>query len=320
MLLNGCAGDLSILDPAGQMAREVAWLWWGMMTFSIAVLVVIVILWLSTFRGGRRAERSDAEERRIARRWIIGGGIVLPALAVAVKLAFGVPIGQRMLPLPLPGGESPEVIEVTGHQWWWEVRYPDADGGEVVTANQLVMPVDEPVDFHVTSEDVIHSFWIPRLGGKIDMIPGRINRIRLQADFPGMFGAQCVEFCGAQHANMQLHVEALERDEYDAWLAARQSLPEQADGHDGAREAFAEHCATCHRVAGLSDGRLGPDLSDIGGRVNLGAGRLAMEEGAIGYWLDHHQQLKPGNLMPPHDHLETETLEALGAWLETLSP
>lgn len=302
------------------MAREVAWLWWGMLAFSTVVLVVIVALWLYAFRGGRRVERSSAEERRIARRWIIGGGILLPTLAIVVKLSFGVPIGQRMLTLPLPGGEQPLVIEVIGHQWWWEVRYPDADGGEVVTANQLVMPVGEPVDFHVTSDDVIHAFWIPRLGGKIDMIPGRINRIRLEADFPGVFGAQCAEFCGAQHTNMQLHVEALERDAFEAWLAERQTPPEQIEGHDMARTAFAEHCAACHRVAGLSESTQGPDLSDIGDRVSLGAGRMAMEDGAIAYWLAHHQRLKPGNRMPSHDHLDTETLEALGTWLETLSP
>ncbi|PAU76231.1 cytochrome c oxidase subunit II [Halomonas salipaludis] len=319
-MLVGCSGDRSILDPAGQAAREVAWLWWGMLAFSTVVLVVITALWLYAFRGGRRVARSSRDEQRIARRWIIGGGLLLPGLSIVLLLAFGVPVGQRMLPLPLPDGQQVERIEVTGHQWWWEVRYPDAEGGEVVTSNQLMMPVGEPVDFHVTGADVIHAFWIPRLGGKIDMIPGRTNVIRLEADASGVFGAQCAEFCGAQHTNMQLHVEAMPRDDFNAWLAERQAPPEQSDDHQAARDTFVEHCASCHRVAGVSDGQQGPDLSDIGDRVSLGAGRLAMEEGAIAHWLRHHQQLKPGNRMPSHDHLDAETLDALGAWLETLSP
>lgn len=317
-MLSGCAGDMSILDPAGPVARQLAWVWWAMLSFSTVVFVGVVALWLYTFRRGPRPERPPHDERRIARRWIIGGGVLLPGVSVVLLMAFGTPIGQRML--PLPGSEQPLVVEVTGHQWWWEVRYPKAEGGEVVTANQLMLPVNEPVDFHVTSEDVIHSFWIPRLGGKIDMLPGRTNRIRLEAEQTGKFGAQCAEFCGAQHAHMRLHVEALEREAFDAWIAARQAPPPQHEAHEQAREAFSEHCADCHRVAGLSSGRLGPDLSDLGTRSFLGAGTLPMQEGAVAYWLKNHQQIKSGNLMPSHDHIDADTLEKIAAWLETLTP
>jgi cytochrome c oxidase subunit II len=285
----------------------------------------VVALWLAAFRRRAHPERSPDEERRLGLRWILGGGILLPGVSILVLLAFGVPTGQRLLPLPLPGGETPRVIEVTGHQWWWEVRYPD-EAGEVVTANHLVMPAGEPVDFHVTGADVIHAFWVPRLGGKIDMIPGRINRIRLEADAPGVFGAQCAEYCGVQHAHMHLHLEAVPAEEFDAWLLARRDAEPAAetddpdDDHAPARATFTEHCASCHRVAGLSDGDTGPDLSDLGARATLGAGTLAMEEGAIARWLAEHQRLKPGNRMPAHDHLEPEALDALGAWLETLRP
>ncbi|MCH4563803.1 cytochrome c oxidase subunit II [Halomonas sp. EGI 63088] len=319
-MLVGCSGDRSILDPAGPAAKEVAWLWWGMLTAFTLVFLGVVGLWLAAFRRRESPRRGEARERRLGLAWILGGGILLPGVTLLVLLAFGVPAGQRLLPLPLPGGEAPQVIEVIGHQWWWEVRYPEADGGEVITANRLAMPAGEPVDFHVTGADVIHAFWVPRLGGKIDMIPGRVNRIRLEADEPGVFGAQCAEFCGAQHAHMQLQVEAMERDDFEAWLAERRSPPPRAEGHDLARVAFAEHCARCHRVAGLSQGTTGPDLSDIGSRATLGAGVLAMEEGAIARWLAEHQALKPGNRMPAHDHVDAETLEALGAWLETLAP
>lgn len=322
LLLNGCAGDKSILDPAGQAARDVVMIWWVMLGFGSVVLVMVTVLWLFTFKR-KEVTRTPAEERRVARRWIIGGGILLPVASITALLAFGVPTGQRMLTLPLD--EPPEVIEVIGHQWWWEVRYPGAEGGEVVTSNQLIMPAGEPIDFHVTGADVIHAFWVPRLGGKIDMVPGRVNKIRLEADEPAVFGAQCAEFCGAQHAQMQLYVEAVERDEYDAWLAARQDdqlalLATNDQQHEPAREAFMNHCASCHRVAGLSNGDEGPDLSDLGSRTSLGAGIMAMGEGAVTHWLQHHQQLKPGNKMPPHDDIDTATLASLGAWLETLIP
>ena len=319
LVLAGCRGDHSILDPAGPAAREVAWLWWGMLTAFTLVFVGVVGLWLAAFRRREPSRRSAARERRLGLGWILGGGVLLPGVSILVLLAVGVPAGQRLLPLPLPGGEMPRVIEVTGHQWWWEIRYPD-DDGEVVTANRLVMPAGEPVDFHVTGADVIHAFWVPRLGGKIDMIPGRVNRLRLEAEAPGVFGAQCAEFCGTQHAHMRLHVEAVPPDDFEAWLEARRRPPPRVEGHDPAREAFGEHCAGCHRVGGLAEGTGGPDLSDIGSRATLGAGVLAVEEGAIARWLAEHQALKPGNRMPAHDHLDAETLEALGAWLETLRP
>lgn len=326
VLLSGCTGDKSILDPAGPAARDVMMIWWVMLGVGTVVFITVIALWLYTFKRAP-VTRTPVEERRVARRWIIGGGILLPVVSVSALLAFGVPTGQRLLPLPL--SDPPDVIEVIGHQWWWEVRYPGAEGGEVVTANHLVMPAGEPVDFHVTGADVIHAFWVPRLGGKIDMIPGRVNKIRLKADRPAVLGAQCAEFCGAQHARMQLHVEAVERDEYEAWLAARQtdelsSLAGNDQQHAPAREAFMTHCASCHRVAGISPApsaaEAGPDLSDLGSRTSLGAGTLAMEEGAVSYWLKHHQALKPGNKMPPNDHLELSTLESLGVWLETLDP
>ncbi|KPQ18741.1 cytochrome c oxidase subunit II [Halomonas sp. HL-93] len=322
MLLVGCAGDNSILDPAGQAARDVALVWWVMLGFGTAVLITVTSFWLYAFKR-KETIRTPAQERRIARCWIIGGGIILPVASITALLTFGVPTGQRMLTLPL--SDPPEVIEVMGHQWWWEVRYPGAEGGEVVTSNQLIMPAGEPVDFHVTGADVIHAFWVPRLGGKIDMIPGRVNKIRLEADEPAVFGAQCAELCGVGHAHMHLHVEAVEREEYEAWLAARQtdelaSLAANGQSHESAREAFTTHCASCHRVAGLSNAGEGPDLSDLGSRTNLGAGVMPMEEGAVAHWLQHHQRLKPGNKMPPQDDIETDTLENLGDWLETLTP
>lgn len=295
-----------------------AWVWWGMLGLFTLVFVVLVGLWLNAFRHRERPRRSAAEERRLARRWVVGGGLLLPGVTITLLLAWGVPAGQHLLPRI---GERPAtVIEVIGHRWWWEVRYPDGGEGEVITANQLKLPVGEPVEFRVSTADVIHAFWIPRLGGKIDMQPGRTNRIRLEADVPGVFGAQCAEFCGAQHAHMRLHVEALPREAYEEWLEARRSPPERVVEPGAPREAFVSHCGSCHRVAGVSDGRGGPDLSDVGSRATLGAGAMVMEPGAIADWLAHHQAIKPGNRMPRHDDVEAETLAAMGDWLETLRP
>lgn len=214
-LLSGCGGDQSALAPAGRTAHEVALLWWWMLGVSTIVLIAVCGLWLwAQFR--KPVDTDPDTERRIARRWLVGGGLVLPLVTIVVLLAFGIPIGHRMLPLPLD--EAPMKIEVTGHQWWWEVHYP-ASG--ITLEDRIVMPAGRPVDFHLESADVIHSFWVPRLGGKIDMIPGRTNVLRLQADAPGRFRGQCAEFCGLRHAHMTLTVDALAEDDWQAWLAER---------------------------------------------------------------------------------------------------
>lgn len=296
------------------MARQVVTLWWAMCGFAVLVWLAVGGLWLhAMFRPHRT--RSDEEAARINRRWIVGGGLVLPSVSVAALLAFGIPTGRAMLPLPLDG-EPPLRVEVTGHQWWWEVRYPETG---VVTANHLVLPAGRPVDLQLTSADVIHSFWVPRLGGKMDMIPGRTNVIRLEAERPGRFRGQCSEFCGRQHTHMLLQVDALDEEAFAAWQSARQALaPTPAPGAAG--QVFAARCGQCHRVAGISEGQRAPDLTDIGTRPTLGAGVLVNDGAALRQWLAEHQRLKPGNAMPLHDDLDADTLDRIAAWLETLAP
>jgi cytochrome c oxidase subunit II len=187
-----------------------------MLMGSAVVLTAVVGLWWYALRRRPRSY-DDAAAARVARRWILWGGIALPAFGIALLLAFGIPLGHRLLP-PTDDREAALHVEVTGHQWWWEVRYSDHD---VVTANQLVLPAATPVHVAVTSADVIHAFWVPSLGGKIDMIPGHTNRTRLFADEPGLHRGQCAEFCGAQHARMILTVEVLTPQDFEAWLAAR---------------------------------------------------------------------------------------------------
>lgn len=205
-----------MLSPAGPSAHMAADLWWGMLLFATLVLVAVVALWIHALRRSHRDYGKDS--KRIERRWIIGGGIILPTLSIAVLLAFGIPAGHRMLPLPM-SGEAPLRIEVTGHQWRFEVRYPDSG---IQMENRMVIPTGQPVDLHVDSADVIHSFWVPRLGGKIDMLPGRKNVLRLQADEPGTYRGQCAEFCGAMHARMVFTVEAMSAAGFEQWREAQQ--------------------------------------------------------------------------------------------------
>ena len=313
-LLGGCSGPLSILEPAGPMAQGVAWLWWLMAIFFSLVLLAVGALWIHALRRTPR-EVTVVEARRIEKCWLIGGGLILPGVSILALLLLGTPVGQRMLPLPVEG-EQPLRIDITAHQWWWEVRYPDSG---VVTANQLHIPAGRPVDLHLGSADVIHSFWVPRLGGKLDMIPGRTNVLRLQADQPGTYRGQCAEFCGTQHTHMQIVVIAHAEADYLAWVEERteRRVPPLAGA---AGEIFATHCGTCHRVAGVSDGARAPDLSDIGSRPTLGAGVLRNEPGAIARWLHEHRRLKQGNGMPAHDDIDDNQLDAIAEWLETLAP
>jgi cytochrome c oxidase subunit II len=215
VLLAACAGPQSTLAPGGPAARIAADLWWGMFTVSAVVLLTIVGLWLHALYRTPR-DHDEATLRRIGRRWIIGGGIIVPSISIVILLAFGIPLGHRMLPLPV-SGDPPLKIEVTGRQWRWEIRYPDHG---IVLTDRLVIPAGRTIDFHVGSADVIHSFWVPRLGGKIDAVPGRTNVLRLRADQPGHTRGQCAEFCGAEHAHMVFAVEVLDAAAFEGWVEA----------------------------------------------------------------------------------------------------
>jgi cytochrome c oxidase subunit 2 len=197
---------------------------------------------------------------------------------------------------------------VVGEQWWWRVRYPDFE-----TANEIRVPVGRPVELVLRSADVVHSFWVPVLAGKLDMIPGRANVLRVRADRAGEYRGQCAEYCGGPHAWMALHFVAQEPGQYAQWAAAQRRPAAQSSG------LFAAHCAACHTVRGTSAaGTLGPDLTHVGSRLSIGAGLLPNNAGALGGWIASSQHLKPGNLMPSFGHFSGEEVRSLAGYLESL--
>lgn len=211
--LAGCAGPLSTLDPAGPSAAAIARVWWWMLPVALVVSVGVVAAWLWAMRPQAAPGGHD-------RHWLIGGGLLLPGVAIVALLVFGASAGRHQW--PWPGETAALVVDVTARQWQWQVRYP---GHAFVLQDELRLPAGRPVHVRTASEDVIHSFWAPRLGGKLDAIPGRTLVLRLQADRPGRYLGQCAEFCGVGHARMPLVVIAMPPEDFDAWLAARGAAP-----------------------------------------------------------------------------------------------
>jgi len=334
LFLAGCSGAPSLLDTRGPQAARIADLWWLMFWLATSVFVLVVgLLAVALFR--RRPDRpvvargTPSEQlggsfgRFGANALVIGGGIVLPVI-ILVPLAI---LSFRDVVLAaLPGRPPALTVEVIGRQYWWEVRYPDH---QVVTANEIQIPVGEPVRLVLRSGDVIHSFWIPQLMGKLDMTPGREDETWVQADEPGVYWGQCTELCGLQHAHMAFVVVASEPGQFETWLEAqRHPAVEPADplARRGAQVFARAGCIACHTVrygqagrpvVGGQAGIPGPDLTHVASRRTLAAGTLENNRGNLAGWIANPQALKPGNLMPVVP-LDGESLLALVAYLESL--
>ena len=209
---------------------------------------------------------------------------------------------------------------MTGADWFWRISYPDSG---VVTANEIVVPVGVPVEVGLESTDVIHSFWVPQLTGKTDLIPGNHNSTHFTASRAGTYRGQCAEFCGLQHANMAFFVRAVPERDFEAWIDARRAAPAAptaAELVQGRRAFETLSCAGCHTVAGTTaQGQVGPDLTDVGSRQTLGAGVIENSPDAMRQWITDSQAIKPGNLMPPIQ-LTPEQADQVVAYLESLNP
>lgn len=312
-LVSAC-GD-GALDPKGEEASTVAGLWWVLFAVGTVVFVGVLAVLTVAVRRGERSGGEPAPDDDSGDRFVTWGGIAMPSVVLLVVVVAGVWVGRDLR----QSDESQALrVEVTAHQYWWDVEYPDDD---VRTANELHIPVGEPVDLVVRSDDVIHSLWVPKLAGKIDLVPGHTNELRVEATEAGDLSGYCAEFCGLQHTNMRLAVTAHEPDAFDEWLAERsQPAPEPSSDRatEGQRVFIDQGCARCHRVAGTdAEGDIGPDLTHLASRPTLAAGVVDNTRGALGGWVLDPQQTKPGSLMPP-TRLEAEELHALLDYLETL--
>ena len=332
LCLSGCEAAQSIFNTSGPAAHRIAQLSWVMV---ILFLVTTGIMWaLIGFAFYRR--RGSLEEHQPidssgGEGWIAIGGLGIPFIVLSVLFILGLELLSEYPINPMHGPENtramaqsmkPEIL-VIGHQWWWEIHYlSDDPSKEVITANELHLPVGRPVNIEVATADVMHSFWIPALHGKVDMIPSQKNYIRLEASKPGEYKGQCAEYCGDEHARMRLLAIAQEPAQYQQWLD-NQRMP----GHEptspeavaGKQVFLNSPCALCHEVRGTTaGGRVAPDLTHIGSRKMIASDLYENNDGYLEAWITHAQSLKPDCLMPNITQFSGEQLQQLVAYLRQL--
>ncbi|KGF80315.1 cytochrome C oxidase subunit II [Massilia sp. JS1662] len=302
----------SVLHPAGADAAVVQQFAWVLFGAGTVIFVAVMALMALSLRDNARPLRPGL--------WIAGAGVAFPVFVLSALLTWSTWRSAQLVPQSSQAALS---ISVTARMWWWEVRYRDPAGGrEIVTANEIHIPVGQTVYVGLNAADVIHSLWVPALSGKRDMIPGRVTGLTLRADRAGVYRGQCAEFCGAQHANMALHVVALAPDAFRDWLQrqARPAREPQGALLERGRTAFLEQrCQTCHTIRGVAEtARLGPDLTHVGSRAHIGAGLLRTHRNTLAGWIADPHAAKPGVFMPAASGADGDTLRALAAYLEHL--
>jgi cytochrome c oxidase subunit II len=300
------------LDPRGPIADAIADVWWWLLIVGAAVYVVVMAALVVALLRRRDHEPGPLASRRV---WILGGGVVIPSLVLAWVLGLSL---RSMAALPSDTPPDAVVVDVVAHQWWWEVRYR---GHGFATANELHIPVGEDVEVRVISADVIHSFWVPALAGKIDALPDGPNTIILHAEAPGVYRGQCAEFCGLQHAKMGLLVVAEPPGDFAAWLARQPVAASPPDGEAAARglELIVDAgCGECHSIRGTQlAGAGGPDLTHVAGRRTIAATTLTNTREHLAEWLRDPGAFKEGTQMPAAE-LGDAGLDAVVAYLSGL--
>jgi cytochrome c oxidase subunit 2 len=315
-MLAACGGPYpqSTLAPRSDFGVAIDKLFTGIFWWALVVFVVVEGLLLYSIlrfrhREGEPAPKQHHGHTALEIAWTLAPALILVFIAVpTVVTIFST---NKAAPDALR-------VEVVGHQWWWEYRYPDLG---IVTANELHLPVGRPVAVDITSADVIHSWWTPALGGKRDASPGHHTLIGFRPDSIGMYMGQCVEFCGASHANMRLRTFVESDSAFEAWVAAQRSTPappRAGSVEEAGRQAFQRYgCIGCHTVAGFSSGTLGPNLTHIGGRTTIAAGMMMNSEEHLRRWIENPPAMKPGALMPSM-HVSATDLAPLIAYLQSL--
>lgn len=302
-----------VLNPASEAGRRIADLAWFLFVAGAIVFVGVMTALALAIRAGRASRAHPMDERRARRLQLVAGGLVPAAIVIVLFV-----VTLRAIHAYAATAKSDVTdVEVIGWMWWWEIRYPRLG---VVSANEVHIPVGRPVRLTVRTGDVIHSFWVPRLHGKIDLVPGRTNMLRLDATEPGVYRGQCAEYCGLQHTRMGVTVVAHEADDYAAWAAGERApatTPVDSLAVAGAG-VFEVACASCHTVRGtLATGARGPDLTHLASRRTIGAGTLPNTHENLMAWVADAQRIKPGNAMPSMN-LRDADLRAVVAYLETL--
>lgn len=316
----------SALEPSGPQASRIASLFWFAVSAAVAMYLLTMAalafaLWRSRRRGDAHRETDDAHDapRERAMTRGVAGGIALTVVVLLTFLAYDLSVGRAMTPAPRP---NPLVISVTGLQWWWKVEYPDSTPQKrITTANEIHIPVGEPVVLLLSSRDVIHSIWVPNLAGKKDLVPGYTQSAWFQADTAGVYRGQCAEFCGHQHALMGLVVIAEPRADFERWQeSARkpQAPPTDSTAVRGEQLFLGGTCVMCHAIDGTPAGsRNGPDLTHFATRRTIASASLANTRENLSRWITNPQGIKPGTRMPPAS-LTPEELDALLAYLGSL--
>jgi cytochrome c oxidase subunit 2 len=313
-----CSGPgTTTSDAAGPGAHRISLLSTGM--FAIAAFVFLVVICFLAYglfrRRGTDDGRPDLEDRG-GTRMVLLGGVVFPV--VVLIILFVITLVALQAQAREDTGSHVFTIDVVAHRWWWEFQYPSQG---IDTANEVHIPTGEPVLMQVTSTDVIHSFWVPRLQRKVDAIPGRTNSLTLQADTDGTYLGECSEFCGLQHANMRFDVVAQAPDAFNAWVADQQKVPPEPTGEilNGQQVFLGSSCVYCHSITGTNaSGTVGPNLTHVASRTTLAAGTIPNTPQELAAWIEDPQSIKPGTQMPA-TNLSPSELRELVAYLESLS-
>ena len=327
VMMSACGGIQNSINPAGPQAQKISSLWWLMFYVCSAVFVSVMI---SLFVAiAKRTSSPHLSTQPLLNPVLVGesrrrnaviSAVVLTLVIMFVFLIVSFSVGHSLT--AELSSKNALTIEVTGHQWWWEARYLDPSASNIfVTANEIHIPVGVPITFSLRSTDVVHSFWVPNLMGKKDLIPGKINTIWLQADKPGVYRGQCAEYCGLQHAHMALWIVAEPPEPFNAWRqnAAKTSVSPMTDSQKRGQQVFLRSaCVMCHAINGTPAGsNIGPNLTHIGGRNTIAAGTLSNTREHLARWIINSQYIKPGNKMP-ENNLSQADLEPLLDYLQSL--
>jgi cytochrome c oxidase subunit 2 len=317
LVLTACSGPFpqSVFAPKSDFSTAVDGLfwnifWWAVVVFLIVETLLIVAIARYRARPGAATPKPVHGHTALEIGWTLAPALILVFIAVPTMRTIFATAGHA------PDGALR--VQVIGHQWWWEYRYPTL---EIGTSNELHLPVGTAIQLEMTSADVIHSFWVPGLGGKRDLTQGRITRIAFRTDSAGEYWGQCAEFCGASHANMRLRVVVEPDSAFQRWVDRQRSgpvAPAQGSQEERGQQVFRRSaCIGCHTITGVAQGKAGPELTHVGGRATIAGALFPNNRESLHRWITNAPSLKPGALMPPQNFSASD-LDALVAYLQSL--